>query len=310
MERLLNIISFIILLTGLYTVLNISIFELTDDISKLLSREKKDIKSKIKNQTRKKKEKGIRKIIEESKSILLIMGKGEKINLVWLISIILFIAGTVLSISLGNFFLVPVLSIGLGLMPFWYVIYNSNSYRKQINEELETALSTITTSYIRSEDIILAVEENLEYLNPPISEVFIFFLSQTKLITSNTKLAIKNLKPKIQNEVFEEWCDALIACQDNKNLKTTLVLIVGKLSDTRIVSAELENMLFEPMKEFITMVILLIANIPLIRLLNKDWYEILVNTSVGHGIIALCVLIIFISLGAVIRLTRPIEYKS
>ncbi len=48
MERLLNIISFIILLTGLYTVLNISIFELTDDISKLLSREKKDIKSKIK----------------------------------------------------------------------------------------------------------------------------------------------------------------------------------------------------------------------------------------------------------------------
>lgn len=310
MERLLNIISFIILLTGLYTVLNISIFELTDDISKLLSREKKDIKSKIKNQTRKKKEKGIRKIIDESKSILSIMGKGEKINLVWLISIILFIAGTVISISLGNFFLVPVLSIGLGLMPFWYVIYNSNSYRKQINEELETALSTITTSYIRSEDIILAVQENIEYLNPPISEVFIFFLSQTKLITSNTKLAIKNLKPKIQNEVFEEWCDALIACQDNKNLKTTLVPIVGKLSDTRIVSAELENMLFEPMKEFITMVILLVANIPLIRLLNKDWYEILVNTSVGHGIIALCVLIIFISLGAVIRLTRPIEYKS
>ena len=69
-------------------------------------------------------------------------------------------------------------------------------------------------------------------------------------------------------------------------------------------------MLFEPMKEFITMVILLIANIPLIRRLNKDWYEILVNTPVGHGIIAICVLIIFISLGAVIKLTRPIEYKS
>ena len=78
MQRLLNIISFTILLTGLYTVLNISIFELTDDISKFLSKEKKDIKSKIKNQTRKKKEKGIRKIIEESKSILLIMGKGRK----------------------------------------------------------------------------------------------------------------------------------------------------------------------------------------------------------------------------------------
>ena len=192
MERLVNIISFIILLTGLYTILDISLFELTDDIANFLNKEKKDIKSKINNQSRKRKDKGIRKIIDESKSILLIMGKGEKINLIWLISIILFIAGTVISISLGNFFLVPVLSIGLGLMPFWYVIYNSNSYRKQINEELETSLSTITTSYIRSEDIILAVQENIEYLNPPISQVFLFFLSQTKLITSNTKLAIEN----------------------------------------------------------------------------------------------------------------------
>lgn len=310
MERLLKIISFVILLTGLFKIFDISIFDLTDDIAKFLSKEKTDIKSKIRKQAKKKKQKGIRKTIDETISILNIIGKRDKMNLIWLISIVLFITGMVLSISLGNLFLVPVLSIGLALIPFWYVIYSSNSYKKQINEELETALSTITTSYIRSEDIILAVEENIEYLNPPISQVFIFFLSQTKLITSNTKYAIENLKPKIDNQVFEEWCDALIACQENKNLKHTLVPIVMKLSDTRIVSAELENMLFEPMKEYITMVILLIANIPMLWLLNKDWYEILVNTPIGHGIIAICVLVIFISLGAVIRLTRPIEYKS
>ena len=310
MERLLKIISFVIFLTGLFKVLDISIFQLTNDIAKFLSKEKKDIKSKIKKQSKKKNQKGIRKTINETISILNIIGKKDKINIIWLISIVLFISGTVISISLGNFFLLPVLSIGLALIPFWYVIYTSNSYKKQINEELETALSTITTSYIRSEDIIMAVEENIEYLNPPISQVFIFFLSQTKLITSNTKMAIENLKAKIDNEVFKEWCDALIACQDNKNLKHTLVPIVMKLSDTRIVSAELENILFEPMKEYITMVILLIANIPLIWLLNKDWYHILTNTPVGHGIIAICVLVIFVSLVAVIRLTRPIEYKS
>ena len=310
MERLLKIISFVTLVTGLFKVLDISIFQLTDDIAKFLSKERRDIKSKIKKQSKKKNQKGIRKTIDETVAILNIIGKKDKINIIWLISIILFISGTVISIALGNLFLVPVLSIGLGLIPFWYVIYTSNSYRKQINEELETALSTITTSYIRSEDIIMAVEENIEYLNPPISQVFVFFLSQTKLITSNTKMAIENLKAKIDNEVFKEWCDALIACQDNKNLKHTLAPITMKLSDTRIVSAELENILFEPMKEYITMVILLIANIPLIWLLNKDWYQILVNTPVGHVIIAICVLVIFISLGAVIRLTRPIEYKS
>lgn len=310
MKVLLNIISFIILVTGFFIILDISIFELTDDIVKFLNKEKIDIKSKIRKQSRKHEEKGIRKTIEESKSILDLMGKKEKINSVWLVSIILFITGTVISLSLGNFFLVPILSIGLGLAPFWYVIYNSNHYRKQVNEELETALATITTSYIRSEDIILAVEENIEYLNHPISQVFIFFLSQTKLITSNTKLAIESLKPKVQNEIFSEWCDALIACQDNKNLKTTLVPIIGKLSDTRIVSSELQNILYEPMKEFITMGILLMANIPLIRILNREWYEVLIHSPAGNAVLALCVLVMFISLAAVIRLTRPVEYKS
>ena len=310
MEALLKIISFLILVYGFFIVFNISLFNIVDDVVAFLTKDKKDIKAKIKKHNRKEKEKGIRRVVSEAKSTLEIMGKKDRINFIWLISIVLFMVGTVVALSVGNLILVPVLSIGLGLTPFWYVIYTSNAYRKQINEELETALSTITTSYIRSEDIILAVEENVDYLNPPVSEVFIFFLSQTKLITSNTKLAIENMKPKIQNDVFREWCDALIACQDNKNLKSTLIPIVAKLSDTRIVSAELEGILFEPMKEFITMTILLIANIPLVKVLNKDWYKILTKTIPGHVVLAISALVIFISLGAVIRLTRPVEYKS
>ena len=42
---------------------------------------------------------------------------------------------------------------------------------------------------------------------------------------------------------------------DDKNMKVTLVTIVSKLSDIRVVSAELDYMLYEPMKEFITMAI-------------------------------------------------------
>lgn len=310
MERLFGVISFIVLVYGLFTVFDISIFKMAEDIIKFLGKEKTDIKSIIKRHKNKVKGKGIRKIIEDSKLQLKIMGKENKTNIIWLISIILFIAGTVFSIAVGNFFLVPILSIGLGLIPFWYIIFISNTYNKQTNEELETALSVITTSYIRSENIIFAVEENIEYLNPPVSQVFNYFLSQTKLITSNTKLAIENIKPLINNDVYREWCHGLIACQDNRNLKHTLVPIVAKLSDTRIISAELETMLYEPMKEFITMVILLIANIPLIRVLNKEWYRILTKTVPGHIVLSISALIIFVSLNAVIRLTRPVEYKG
>ena len=43
--------------------------------------------------------------------------------------------------------------------------------------------------------------------------------------------------------------------------------------------------------------------------LNKDWYDVLVNTGFGKGILAVCLLVLLISFAAVIRLTKPVEYK-
>ena len=221
----------------------------------------------------------------------------------------MFIAGAFFALMMNNVLLIPVLAVGFALMPFWYVLFTANFYKKQINAELETALSIITTSYLRSENFILAVEENADYLNPPVGDVFKEFLAQTNLINADIELALENIKYKIASEVYREWIDAVIACQEDKTLKTTLTPIISKLSDMRIVSSELDILLYEPMKEFITMGLLLIGNIPLIYFLNKSWFDTLMNTMVGKGVLALSAGAFFISLAAVIRLTRPIEYK-
>ena len=47
----------------------------------------------------------------------------------------------------------------------------------------------------------------------------------------------------------------------------------------------------------------------LLYFLNKDWYDVLVNTGFGKGILAVCLLVLLISFAAVIRLTKPVEYK-
>ena len=95
----------------------------------------------------------------------------------------------------------------------------------------------------------------------------------------------------------------------DKTLKSTLTPIISKLSDMRIVSAELDYLLYEPVKEFITMAVLLVGNIPLLYFLNRSWFDTLMYTPIGKGILALSAFAIFISLAAVIRLTRPVEYK-
>jgi hypothetical protein len=162
---------------------------------------------------------------------------------------------------------------------------------------------------MRSESIITAIDENVNYLNPPVHDVFKAFLTQTKLINSNIKIALEDLKPKIDSAVFHEWVDAVIDCQEDKNLKSTLTPIISKLSDMRIVSAELDYLLYEPVKEFISMAILLVGNIPLMYFLNKDWFDTLMFTDIGKIILAICAVVIFVSLAAVTRLSKPVEYE-
>lgn len=308
MTNLLNLISFIVMSYGIFKVFDIEPLEISKKIQLILSKERKDIKYRLKK--KKYHTKGIKGIIQETYTILDLMDKKEQTDYIWLSSIILFVLGALIAITINNIFLIPILAVGLGLMPFWYIFFIYISFKKRINDELETALSTITTSYIRTDNIISAIEENLEYIDRPVRNTFEFFLGQSRLVTSNTKLAIENMKTKINNDVFREWCDVLIASQDNRNLKHTLTPVVNKLSDTRIISAQLDTIIFEPLKDFFLMTIMLLANIPIIRMINKEWYEILTKTVPGKIVLSIMVLAIFITSNGVMKLSRPIEYKS
>ena len=121
--------------------------------------------------------------------------------------------------------------------------------------------------------------------------------------------ALVDLKAAIDNEVWREWCDAVMACQTDRSLTSILTPIVSKLSDMRVVNAELENLVFGPRKEFITMAILVLINIPLVRFINKDWYHTLVATIPGQMVIAVCLAAVFVSFAFVVKLTQPIEYR-
>ena len=185
----------------------------------------------------------------------------------------------------------------------------AHTFKKDISAELETALSIITTSYLRNEDILTAVEESIFYLNPPVQTVFQEFVTRIHMVDPDIESALRDLKTKIRNDTFEEWCDALQECQVDRSLKTILTPIVAKLSDMRLVNADLEYMIYEPRKEFITMVVLVVSNIPLLYFLNKDWFETLTATTMGQFMLSLSAASIFFSAARVVKLTKPIEYR-
>lgn len=303
-------LAFLLAVTGSFILLSLSPFTFFEGLAAYIRPQKTSMKSRIEKSRKNKQPKGLKLLFLETKEILRITGKSGMFTALCILSMLLFVVGAMIALTMKNSYLVPVLAAGLALLPFYYVKLTAGRHKRQINTELETALSIITTSYLRGKNtIIRAIEENQPYLNPPVAEVFRNFLLQAKLINSNTKEALAGLKTGIDNAVFHEWVDAVIACQDDYNLKATLPPIVAKLSDMRVVSAELDLLLFEPVKEYITMVILLLGSIPLMYFLNKDWYQTLMFTEFGKVLLAICASVIFLSVAAVAKHTRPIDYK-
>lgn len=244
----------------------------------------------------------------EIKRILKDTGRADRYEALKRLTFILFAVGAVLALLIGNVYLVPILGIGFSLMPVWYLRNAAASYKKHLNEELETAISIITTSYLRTEDLIRSVRENLPYINEPVKANFEAFVYEARLINANTTSAINSLKMKIPNRVFHEWCNILIQCQADRSMKNTLPTIAQKFSDVRIVQSELEAMMQGPRREAITMMFLVWANIPLLYFLNKDWFHTLIFTTPGKIALAICAAIILFSLTQIMKLSKPIEY--
>ncbi len=303
-----SIIASVLLIVAIAMLMDLSPERVTDDLIKLIT-PKDSLRDEARAIRGNKKKHGIYKTLMKMKTALSVTGKRGQFSLVCFLSIVLFAAGAILSVLIDNIFLLPVLSVAFALFPFFYTTNTLSYYDKRTREELETTLSIVTTSYVRSDDIVSAVRENLQYIKPPLREVFEAFTGDATAVSSNIKRALFNLKEKVDDEIFREWCDTLIQCQDDRTLKDTLQPVVSKLTDVRIVNSELKTMLSSVRNEYWMMVALVVGNIPLLYLLNKEWFETLMYSTPGKAVLGICGTVILITALFMMKFTKPIQYK-
>lgn len=302
------ILSSLLLIAAIVCLFGLTPDRVTSDFMKLIS-PKQSLRDRVKIAQGRKKSRKIAAELNHIRDAMTVTGKGAKFSMVCVLSIILLICGAALAFMIDNFFLIPILGTAFCLIPFLYTKATISYYDRHVDEEMETALSIISTSYIRSDDIVSAVKENISYLKPPVRDIFKGFVGETTAVSANIKTALENLKSKADNEIFAEWCDTLIQCQDDRTLKDTLLPVVNKMTDIRIVNSELKTMLYSVRNEYFTMVALVVGNIPLLYMLNRDWYGTLMNTLPGKITVAICGLTILITAKLMFKYTRPIKYK-
>ena len=301
------VVAFFLMAGGILLVLKLSPLDLLK--MTVMTERKVKLKRSIRRSIKPVRKRGIQKIIGDTRETLRINDQSSKFPRLMLISLLMSVVGILIASAMDNPFLVPVLAVSFFLLPFLFVLLTSVKSQKRMNTALETALSTITSSYLRTESIVTAVEENVEQLDPYVRPTFQRFLVQAKMISPDISALLENMKNSISNSVFHEWVDAMILCQNDRTLKSTLMPIVNKLSDIRVVSGELNTLLYEPLKDFAIMALLLLLEVPFLRSQNEEWYNILMFTPVGKLLISVDVVLLMVALIAVIRNLKPIEYR-
>ena len=302
-------ICFLLITAGTIILLRLNPEKITNDLMRFVSPEQ-TLRDKALTARGKKRSRKLTVELNRIRDALEQTGKGGLFTVACAASVVLMILGCIIAVMIDNAFLIPVFAVAFAIIPFAYAKRTVSFYDNHIKEELETALSIITTSYVRTDDIVTAVRENVQYLKPPVKDIFAGFVAENMMISSDVKQSIRHLKEKVSNSIFDEWCDTLIACQDDRTLKDTLMPTVAKLTDVRIVNNEIKGMLSAARTEYWMMAAMVVGNIPLLYVLNKDWYAALMFTTPGKIVLAVCALAIVVTAVLMFRYTKQVEYKK
>lgn len=237
------------------------------------------------------------------------IGQRDRYRKTLHLSIVAAAGGAILGGILRNPMLAIALAVGFYFIPLWVTRFALYRYDQYLNEELETALSLVTTSYTRSNDILAAVMENLGNINEPVKGVFTAFVNNLRYVDANAPAQLERMKTALDNPIWWQWCDTLILCQADHTLRNALIPIVGKFSDLRIQQEANATKMMLPLQRASIMIALTVFVIPMFYILNRDWYTNLVATGWGQISLFITAVIVLTTVNAAIKLCKPIQYN-
>ncbi len=248
--------------------------------------------------------------LNEMRQVYTTIGQQDRYQSALRTSLLAGLAGWCVGMLLmQNWMLSLVLGVGCYFIPMWMSQFLLYRYQQFVDDELETALSLITTSYIRSNDILGAVSENLEHIKPPVKDIFTGFYRTLTYVDANAPAAIEQMKTKADSNIFAQWCDTLILCQENHLLQAALPGIVAKFSNQKEQREANATTMMLPLQQTTGMICLVVCYIPLMWMFNRDWYDCLVHTTFGQLSVTCMAVAVFVALNKAIQISKPLTYQ-
>lgn len=300
-----QILCALFITAGLFYLFKVRPSDMTTKLAKPLERRRNEMK-RIRRITGKPKGK-LAATADNAKEMLSAAGMGGQITSYRWAAVILALLGLLLGLALNNIPAALVLAVGLGCSPLIVIRIRTGDYVRSLNERLERAMGTVTNSYVASGDLIGAVQSSLRLLPAPLDGMFRQFYAETQLVDSDVVKALHRLRERIDNRYWRDWCDVLVQCQRDRQLRFALSGIVARLGEMRRVQTETDTTIRKQLGDYIVTVMIVLGAIPLMGAMMPDWYDMLTTTLAGKLTLAVVLAAILATAVWVARLYRPVE---
>ncbi len=245
--------------------------------------------------------------MDSAKEMLSAAGMSEQIASYQWTAVILAILGMLIGLALDNVLAGLVLAAGLACAPLIVIRICTGDYIRSLNEKLEIAMGTVTNSYVASGDLISAIQNSLHLLPTPLDGMFRQFYAETQLVDSDIVKALYRLRERIDNRYWRDWCDVLVQCQRDRQLRYALSGIVGRLGEMRRVQMETDTVMRKQLGDYMVTVMIVLGAIPLMGAMMPDWYSMLTTTLAGKITLAVVLAAVLATAVWVAQLYRPAE---
>ena len=298
-------LSALFIITGLFMILGVKPSDMTEILLKPFQRQHQR-KKRIRGITGKPPGLIMRQL-NEAQQMLDAAGMGEQTGTYRWLAIILALLGFAFGLIINNLLAAGILAAGMAIAPLAVIRIRTGEYFRNLQANLEIGMGLITNSYLQSGDLVGTVQANLHLLPSPLNDLFCRFMVETQFIDANLIRAIEQMRERVNNRYWRDWCSVLIQCQHDRQLRFALPGIVERLGEMRRAQMEVDTTIRKHFGDYITTVLIVLGSIPLMGFMMPDWYDMLMHTLPGKITLGVILFAVMATAIWVVRVNQPVD---
>lgn len=221
------------------------------------------------------------------------------------------ILASIIGFSLGLLVKNLYLAITFGcFFPYFFVEWlkiQKSSIQSMLDGQAIKYANLIKNSYIATNQIKSAIEQNIPLFEEPIKTLFEKWIEDVELFNYSYQEAFERMHKNFTSKSLKDFTDQLIMCDKDRTYLSSLEATISQLNDRRAFMARWENKKKDMLRKYYFLAGIMVGLTIFIMFAYGEVAEVFLQTDFSKIVIAIYSLVILASTAYVLRQVNNIE---